>query len=103
MPFAKLANLLSFVFLLTSFLLIIRNSLTGQVRMFAIQSGVLAMLAAVVSIFGGRVELLGVALVFAIIKVIVIPSVLARAVNKIGIQAVVRPYLGTSMTLGICA
>ena len=51
MPFGKIANLLSFVFLATSFLLIIRNSLAGQVRMFAIQSGILAALAAVVAYF----------------------------------------------------
>src|SRR5215467_11974453 len=55
-----------------SFLLIVRNSLAGQVRMFAIQSGVLAALAGVVAVFGGRLELFGVAAVFAIIKVVVI-------------------------------
>ena len=46
MPFGKIANLLSFLFLVMSFLLIIQNSLAGQVRMFAVQSGVLAALAA---------------------------------------------------------
>lgn len=103
MPFAKIANLLSFLFLVMSFLLIIRNSLAGQVRMFAIQSGVLAALAAVVAYFGGSRALFGVAVAFAIIKVIVIPNVLTRTVTKIGMQRAVSPYLGTSMTLGICA
>jgi hydrogenase-4 component E len=103
MPFSKIANLLSFFFLLSSFLLVIRNSLAGQVRMFAIQSAVLAALAAVVAYFGGSAELFGVALVFSLIKVIIIPNVLTRAVNKIGIQPAVRPYLGSSMTLCICA
>src|SRR5438094_2112603 len=86
-----------------SFLLIIRNSLAAQVRMFAVQSGVLAALAAVVAFFGGSRELFGVAVAFAVIKVIVIPNVLNRAVAKIGMQRAVSPYLGTSMTLGICA
>ena len=103
MPFARIANLLSFIFLLMSFLLIIRNSLAGQVRMFAIQSAVLTALAAVVAYFGGSRELFGVAVVFALVKVIVIPRVLNRAVTKIGIQRAVAPYLGTSMTLAICA
>jgi hydrogenase-4 component E len=102
-PFARIANLLSFIFLLMSFLLIIRNSLAGQVRMFAVQSGVLTALAAAVAYFGGSGELFGVAVVFAIVKVIVIPHVLNRAVTKIGIQRAVAPYLGTSMTLAICA
>src|ERR1051325_2993037 len=99
LPFARITNLLSFVFLLMSFLLIIRNSLAGQVRMFAVQSGVLTGLAAVVAYFGGSRELFGVAAAFAIIKVIVIPSVLNRAVTKMGIQRTVAPYLGTSVTL----
>jgi hydrogenase-4 component E len=103
MPFGKIANLLSFLFLLMSFLLIVRNSLAGQVRMFAIQSGILAALAAVVASFGGRLELFGVAAVFTIIKVIVIPNVLNRTVARIGMQRAVAPYLGTSTTLAVCA
>jgi hydrogenase-4 component E len=103
MPFGKIANLLSFLFLLMSFLLILRNSLAGQVRMFAIQSGILAALAAVVASFGGRLELFGVAAVFTIIKVIVIPNVLNRTVARIGMQRAVAPYLGTSTTLAVCA
>jgi hydrogenase-4 component E len=102
LPFARISNLLSFVFLLMSFLLIIRNSLAAQVRMFALQSAVLATLAAVVAYFSGSFELFGVAVVFAIMKVIVIPNVLTRAVTKIGIQRSVAPYLGTSVTLAIC-
>jgi hydrogenase-4 component E len=102
-PFGKIANLLSFLFLLMSFLLIVRNSLAGQVRMFAVQSGILAALAGVVASFGGRLELFGVAGVFTIIKVIVIPNVLNRTVARIGMQRAVAPYLGTSATLAVCA
>src|SRR5260370_1245279 len=86
-----------------SFLFLIRNSLAAQVRMFAVQSGVLSALAGVVAYFGGSRELFGVAVVFALIKVIVIPNVLNRAVTKIGIQRAAAPYLGTSATLAICA
>jgi len=103
LPFARIANLLSFIFLLMSFLLLIRNSLAAQVRMFAVQSAVLSALAAVVAHFGGNTELFGIAAVFAIIKVIVIPNVLNRAVTKIGLQRAVVPYLGRSATLAICA
>jgi hydrogenase-4 component E len=86
-----------------SFLLIVRNSLAGQVRMFAVQSGILAALAGVVASFGGRLELFGVAAVLTIIKVIVIPNVLNRTVARIGMQRAVAPYLGTSATLAVCA
>jgi hydrogenase-4 component E len=103
LPFTRITNLLSFVFLVTSFLLIIRASLAGQVRMFAVQSAVLSILAAVAALFGNSLELLGVAVVLAVVKVIVIPKVFNRAIAKIGIQRAVAPYLGTSATLGVCA
>jgi len=54
-------------------------------------------------LFGGRLELFGVAAVFTIIKVVVIPNVLNRAVARIGMQRAVAPYLGTSTTLAVCA
>jgi hydrogenase-4 component E len=85
-----------------SFLLIIRNSLAAQVRMFAVQSAVLSALAAVVAYFSGSIGLFGVAVVFAVMKVFVIPNVLTRAVARIGMQRRVAPYLGTSVTLAIC-
>src|SRR5947207_5922412 len=103
LPFTRITNLLSFVFLVTSFLLIIRASLAGQVRMFAVQSAVLSVLAAVVALFGNSMELLGVAVVLAVVKVVIIPKVFNRAIAKIGIQRSVAPYLGTSATLGVCA
>src|SRR5262245_13267853 len=103
MPFSKITNLLAFIFLATSFLLIIRSSLSAQVRMFAVQSGILAALAVVVAYFGRSGELLAVAVLFGVIKVFVIPGVLNRTVTKIGMQRAVAPYLGTSTTLGVCA
>jgi hydrogenase-4 component E len=103
LSFARIANFLSFLFLLMSFLLIIRNSLAAQVRMFSAQSAVLTALAAVTAWFSGSWGLLGVAVAFAVIKVMVIPKVLTRAVTKIGIERAVAPYLGASMTLGVCA
>ena len=103
LPFTRITNLLSFIFLVTSFLLIIRASLSSQVRMFAVQSAVLSILAAVVAWFGNSLELLGVAVVLAVIKVVIIPKVFNRAIAKIGIQRSVSPYLGTSATLGVCA
>ena len=103
LPFTRITNLLSFVFLVTSFLLILRASLASQVRMFAVQSAVLSVLAAVVALFGGSLELLGVAVVLAVVKVVIIPKVFNRAIAKIGMQRSVAPYLGTSATLGVCA
>lgn len=100
--FPKLVNLLSFVVLVAAFLLIVRRNLAAQVRVFAGQSFVLALLAVVVAVFARSFHLFGVAVMLAIIKGIVIPSVLKRAVKKIGIGWEVAPYLGTIAALAVC-
>jgi hydrogenase-4 component E len=97
--FPKLTNLLSFLVLGTTFLLIFRNSLPAQVKVFALQSAVLALLAAVVAAFARSVELFAVAVALAVVKGLIIPRVLNRAVNNLGLQPAVTPYLSTTLSL----
>ena len=58
---SKLVNLLSFAALGLTVLLIIRIRLEGQVRAFGLQSFVLALLSALIALYSGSLELLGVA------------------------------------------
>lgn len=101
--FPKLVAFLSFTALGTAFLLIIRRDLVGQVRLFAVQSLALAILATVVAAFTNSVELTGVALALLLLKVFFIPRILTRAVKKIGLQPAALPYLSTPATLAVCA
>ena len=100
--FPKLVTLLSFTVLGAAFLLIVRRDLAGQVRLFAVQSLTLAVLAAVIAAFTRSIELAGVAAALALLKVVVIPRVLTRAVAKIGLQPAALPDLGTPATLVVC-
>lgn len=100
--FPKLVNLLSFIFLGTTFLLIVRRNLAGQVRLFAVQSIVLAVLAALVAGFTRSLELFAVAIAVVLLKGVVIPRVLNRAVTRIGLQRSAAPYLETPASLAIC-
>lgn len=100
--FPKLVTLLSFAALGAAFLLIVRRDLAGQVRLFAVQSLTLAILAAVVAAFTRSLELVSVAAALALLKVVIIPRVLNRAVTKIGLQRAAVPYLGTPATLVVC-
>jgi len=99
---SKAVNLLSFAALGLAILLIIRSSLEGQVRVFALQSYVLAALAALIAAYSGSVELLGVGVALVIVKGVMIPRVLNRAVAKIGLDRVAAPYLGSAPALIIC-
>ena len=99
---SKVVNLLSFVALGLTILLIVRTSLEGQVRVFGLQSFVLALLSVLIAVYSGSLELLGVGVALVVVKGIAIPRVLNRAVAKIGLQRAAAPYLGTAPSLIIC-
>jgi len=71
-------NLLAFVGLVVTLLLVWRQSLPGRLRLFVAQSVVLAALAGVVGALARRPGLVLVGLVFAVVKAWVIPRVLRR-------------------------
>ncbi|MGE5218911.1 MAG: hypothetical protein ACM3SP_18090 [Chloroflexota bacterium] len=96
---SKAVNLLAFVALGLTILLIIRTSLEGQVRVFALQSFVLASLAALIAFYSASLELFGVGVALLIVKGIMIPRVLNRAVANIGLERAAAPYLGTAPAL----
>jgi hydrogenase-4 component E len=99
---AKAVNLLAFVALGLTILLIVRSSLEGQVRVFALQSFVLALLSVLIAGYSGSLELFGVGVALLVVKCVIIPRVLNRAVAKIGLARVAAPYLGTAPALIVC-
>lgn len=99
---SKLANLLSFVALGLTILLIVRTRLEGQVRVFGSQSIVLALLSMLIALYSNSLELFGVGVALLVVKGVVIPRVLNRAVAKIGLARVAAPYLGAAPALMVC-
>jgi len=99
---SKAVNLLAFVTLGLTILLIIRTSLEGQVRVFGLQSLVLALLSMLIALYSGSLELFGVGVALVVVKGIMIPRVLNRAVANIGLVPVAAPYLGIATALIIC-
>jgi hydrogenase-4 component E len=100
---SKLVNLLSFAALGLTILLIVWARLEGQVRVFGLQSLILALLTMLIALYTGSLELFGVGIALLFVKAVIIPRVLNRAVAKIGIVRVAAPYLGTAPALIICA
>ena len=100
--FSKAVNLLSFIALGLAILLIVRTRLEAQVRVFAWQSLVLVLLSELIALYSSSLELFSVGVALFIVKAIVIPRVLNRALVKIGLQRSAVPYLGTAPALIIC-
>ena len=99
---SKLASHLSFAALGLTILLIVRTSLEGQVRVFGLQSFVLALLCVFITTYSGSLELFGVAVALTLVKGIIIPRVLNRAVVNIGLERATAPYVGTAPALIVC-
>jgi len=75
---SQLTSLLGFAVLVVAFLLVWRQSLPARITLFAVQSALLATLAAVVGALARRPGLALVALAFLLIKTWLIPRVLRR-------------------------
>lgn len=99
---ARLVNLLSFATLGLTILLIVRTTLDGQVRVFATQSLVLALLSLLIALYSGSAELFTVGVILLVVKAVIIPRVLQRVVTRVGLQRFTAPYLGTAPALIVC-
>jgi hydrogenase-4 component E len=71
-------NLLAFVALAVTLLVVWRQSWRGRVRLFVVQSWVLAILTVVIAVFANRPLLVVVAAVFLLVKTWLIPRILRR-------------------------
>jgi hydrogenase-4 component E len=71
-------NFLAFVALGVTLLLVWRQSWRGRVRLFVVQSWVLAVLAVALGVLARRPALVAVGVVFAVMKTWIIPRVLSR-------------------------
>jgi len=81
------ANLLAFLGLTTTLLLVWRQSWPARLHLFAAQSVLLAVLAGTIGVFAGKWALLGVGAVVLVVKAWMIPRLLWR----IGAGAPIRP------------
>jgi hydrogenase-4 component E len=96
----ELTNLLAFLGLVLALLVAWRRSWRGRLRLFVAQSALLAALALAIGAFAGRRGLLAAGLVFALLKVWIIP----KALTRIAAGAPVRPVApGRSVAMSLLA
>ena len=95
------SNLLAFFALVVTLLLVWRRSWPGRLRLFVVQSALLALLTAAVGWLGGKRELMLVALAFLVLKAWVIPAVLARMASGTPVRPGAAP--GQSSGLAVLA
>ncbi|HEX9639625.1 MAG TPA: hypothetical protein VGB99_18985 [Acidobacteriota bacterium] len=97
-----LVELGSGAILVTALAVIWRHSLQAYIGAFRLQSFLLGAVAALLSQLQGSLELLGVALLIALVKGWFIPRFLRRLLARVGSGREVRPYLNVAASLLIC-
>jgi hydrogenase-4 component E len=97
--FAQLVTLGSSGMLLTAFIVLWRKGIAAYISAYRWQSWLLGALVAVIGYFGHDWHLYGVAVLLIALKGIVIPRVMQRMRQRIGIQPQIAPYVNTEVSL----
>ena len=99
---SRLITLLASFMLVVQLLLVVQRMLITNIRLFALQSLLLAVLAAVVAGFYGAWHVLVVAVLTLVGKVLLLPWLLTRLVRRIRIEQEVRPFVNMPASMLIC-
>ena len=95
-------DLLAAAILVTTFLIVSSRSLTFYVRLFALQSFMLACVALLIVVGYGETHILVSAILTMLVKAIGIPIVLNRLINRIKVPKEVDFSVNTTISLLIC-
>jgi hydrogenase-4 component E len=99
----QLLQALGALLLLTTFALVAARLLSGALQAYALQSLVIALVAAVVGYYTHSFDLYIVAVLTVLVKCGVIVWILRNVMQRLHVQREVRPYPGIPASLLICA
>lgn len=99
----QLLQALGVLLLLTTFALVAARLLSGALEAYALQSLVIALVAAVIGYYTHSFDLYIVAVLTVLVKCGVIVWILRNVMQRLHVQREVRPYLGTPASLLISA
>lgn len=88
--------------LVTAYLMVGQKALFVAIRLYAVQSILLAIVALAMGLGGGRHHLVASAALTAVLKGLVIPWFLMRVIDRIGIHREIEPYLNVPSSLLVC-
>jgi hydrogenase-4 component E len=88
--------------LVSAYLLVGQKALFTAIRLYGVQSLLLAILGATIAISQGRHELFVTAAITVVLKTILIPWFLMRVIDRIGIHREIEPFLNVPASLLVC-
>jgi hydrogenase-4 component E len=99
---AQLIALFAVLMLVVQLLLVVQRMLLASIRLFAVQSLMLAIIAAVIAFFHGAFHVYVVAVLTIIGKVLFLPWLLDRQVRRMRIVQEIEPLINFQASIVIC-
>ena len=96
---SQILQLLGALLLLTAFATITSRHLADYIRAFAVQSFLLALVAATVGYFVGSIDLFALAVLTLLVKTGLISYILSNVAHRLQVHREVRPYLNLPASL----
>jgi len=88
--------------LVTAYLMVAQKALFTTIRLYGVQSLLLGILAATIAATESQPELFVTAAVTVALKAVLIPWVLMRVIDRIGIHREIEPFLSVPASLLVC-
>ncbi len=88
--------------LVSAYLMVGQRALFTAIRLYGVQSLLLAIVAATIAVSEGRHELFVMAAITLVLKAILIPWFLMRMIDRIGIHREIEPFLNVPASLLVC-
>ncbi len=88
--------------LVSAYLMVGQKALFTAIRLYGVQSLLLAIVAATIAVSEGRHELFVMAAITLVLKAMLIPWFLMRVIDRIGIHREIEPFLNVPASLLVC-
>lgn len=99
---SRMITLMAAGMLVIQFLMVGQRDLTANIRLFALQSFLLAGIANTIAYFQHSYHLYVIALFTFVLKTLVVPWFLKRVIDRIGIQHEIQPFVNIPASLLVC-
>ena len=99
---SRMITLMAAAMLVIQFLMVGQRDLTANIRLFALQSFLLAGIANTIAYFQHSHHLYVIALFTFVLKTLVVPWFLKRVIDRIGIQHEIQPFVNIPASLLVC-
>jgi len=98
----RIVTLMAAMVLVLQILMAAQRWLVTNIRIFGIQSFLLAMIAGTIAVFNNAPHLFAAAFLTLAVKALLVPVLLERLVAKIEIQQEIAPYVNVPLSVVIC-